>query len=158
MKETPAMAILSEQVRAVIDAPEFATMATIGEDGQPQLSVVWLRTDGHDILVSTTTNRRKYAEVVRDPRVSLLISPREQPYVYITVQGTTTITTDGGPELIQELSQRYNGGPCTFDGPDAVRVVLRISPTKVVYSDPSSRRVSGARSLARELASRGRTG
>jgi PPOX class probable F420-dependent enzyme len=93
--------------------------------GQPQLSVVWLRTDGHDILVSTTTNRRKYAEVVGDPRVSLLISPREQPYVYVAVKGTTTITTDSGPEL------------------DA---------------DSSSRRVSAARSLTQELASRGRTG
>jgi PPOX class probable F420-dependent enzyme len=139
------MAVLTDQIRAVIDAPEFLTMATMDADGTAELSVVWAKTDGDDVLVSTTTNRRKYHNVIRDPRVSLLAFPKEQPYVYVSIQGTATTTTDGGSELIQELSHRYSGGPYTFDGPDAVRVVIRITPAKVIFSDPSSRRASATR-------------
>jgi PPOX class probable F420-dependent enzyme len=75
------MATLSDQVRELIDAPEFATLATIDDQGRPQLSVVWIKTDGDDVLVSTTTSRLKYREIAKDPRVSLLVYPKDQPYV-----------------------------------------------------------------------------
>ena len=139
------MATLSAQMRAVIDAPEFVTMATLDPDGQPRLSVVWARTDGDGVLISTTADRRKYRDVLRDARVSLLAFPKEQPYVYVSIEGIATTTTDGAPELIQELSRRYSGGPYTFDAPDTVRVVIRVTPTKAVFSDPESRRAGSAR-------------
>jgi PPOX class probable F420-dependent enzyme len=141
---TTTAAPITAQMRAVIDAPEFATLATLAPGGRPRLSVVWLKTDGNDVLVSTTAEKLKYHDVVRDPRVSLLVYPKEQPYVYVAIDGTATTTTDGGPELIQELSRRYSGAPYTFDGPDAVRVVIRITPTRAVFSDPQSRRVKSA--------------
>jgi PPOX class probable F420-dependent enzyme len=134
------MHTMTDQVRELIDAPEFATLATLDDHGRPQLSVVWLKTDGDDVLVSTTTSRLKYRQIVMDASVSVLVYPKEQPYVYVAIQGTATTTTDGGPELIQELSERYTGGRYTFDPPDAVRVVVRITPDRVIYSDPSSRR------------------
>jgi PPOX class probable F420-dependent enzyme len=97
------------------------------------------------VLISTTADRRKYRDVLRDARVSLLAFPKEQPYVYVSIEGIATTTTDGAPELIQELSRRYSGGPYTFDGPDTVRVVIRVTPTKAVFSDPESRRAGSAR-------------
>jgi hypothetical protein len=42
------------------------------------------------------------------------------------------MTTEGGPELIGELSQRYDGKPFREGRPDNVRVVCRLAPTKVV--------------------------
>ncbi len=43
------------------------------------------------------------------------------------------LTTDGGPELIQRLSQHYTGGPYSYDeGTDNVRVVARITPDRVI--------------------------
>jgi PPOX class probable F420-dependent enzyme len=138
------MATLTAQMRAVIDAPEFVTMATLDPDGRPRLSVVWAKTDGSDVLISTTADRRKYHDVVRDPRVSLLAFPKEQPYVYVAIDGTATATMDGGPELVQELSRRYSGGPYTFDGPDTVRVVIRVTPSTAVFSNPQSRRAKPA--------------
>lgn len=73
---------LSERIRALIDAPEFATMATLAPDGRPRQSVVWTKTDGADVLVSTTTDRLKYHDLLRDPRISLLASPKDHPYIY----------------------------------------------------------------------------
>jgi PPOX class probable F420-dependent enzyme len=139
------MAALCDQIRAVIDAPEFVTLATLGPDGRARLTVVWAKTDGDDILVSTTTDTVKYRDIQRDPRVSLLAYPKQQPYTYVTIHGAASATTTGGGELIQDLSQRYTGGPYTFDGPDKVRVVIRIAPATAVYSDPASRRARSKR-------------
>jgi PPOX class probable F420-dependent enzyme len=139
------MTALTDQMRAVIDAPEFVTLATHGPDGRARLTVVWAKTSRDDVLVSTTTDTVKYRDIQRDPRVSLLAYPKQQPYTYVTIAGTASVTTEGGSELIHDLSRRYTGGPYTFDGPDTVRIVIRITPTRAAYSEPSSRRARSQR-------------
>jgi hypothetical protein len=43
------------------------------------------------------------------------------------------MTTEGGPELIERLSQRYAGQAYTGDeGTDHIRVVVRVTPTRVI--------------------------
>ncbi len=41
------------------------TVATIDPDGKPQLSVVWAKHDGDDVLFSTIKGRRKYANLIQ---------------------------------------------------------------------------------------------
>jgi len=47
------------------------------------------------------------------------------------VQGTVSLTEDGGPELIQELSRKYDGADFRESDPANVRVVCRVRPTKI---------------------------
>lgn len=119
---------------AIFDAPEFATIATINPNGFPQQSVVWVERDGNDLLVSTIKGRRKYLNMVANPKVSVLVYPKDNPYSYVEVRGTVTMVDEGGRELIDRLNQAYTGtGRYTGDdGTDNVRVVCRISPEKVV--------------------------
>ena len=128
------MAEIPEQARHLLDDPEFATLATVNPDGQPQLSVVWVARDGDDVLVSTVAGRQKHRNLVANPRVSLLVYPRENPYTYLEVRGTATMTEVGGRELIDRLNEQYTGtGRYTGDdGTDNVRVVVRITPQRVV--------------------------
>src|SRR4051794_35907804 len=124
---------LSPAVRELLDSAEHATIATINPDGQPQLSVVWVKTDGDDVLVSTIRGRRKCRNLERDPRATVLVFPQDDPGRYVEVRGRVTLTEDGGPELIEELSQRYDGEPFTDDeGLDRVRVVVRLTPDAVI--------------------------
>ncbi|GLV86808.1 hypothetical protein Slala03_64970 [Streptomyces lavendulae subsp. lavendulae] len=132
-------AALSDDLQKIIDdTPVFATVATIQPDGSPQLSVTWLARDGDDLLFSTTVGRRKETNLRRDPRVTVMINPANAPYTYAEVRGEATMTTEGGPELIDELSRKYTGkdyadfNPASAD--DAQRVVVRITPRKVVGS------------------------
>lgn len=132
-------AALSDDLQKVIDdTPVFATVATIQPDGSPQLSVTWLARDGDDLLFSTTVGRRKETNLRRDPRVTVMINPANAPYTYAEIRGEATLTTEGGPELIDELSRKYTGkdyadfNPASAD--DAQRVVVRITPRKVVGS------------------------
>ncbi|MFI8388587.1 PPOX class F420-dependent oxidoreductase [Streptomyces sp. NPDC085540] len=132
-------AALSDDLKKLIDdSPVFATVATIQPDGSPQLSVTWLTRDGDDLLVSTTVGRRKEKNLRVDPRITVMINPANAPYTYAEVRGTAELTTEGGQELINELSRKYTGkdyadfNPASKD--DAERVVVRVSPRKVVGS------------------------
>lgn len=117
----------------LLDAPEFATIATINPNGYPQLSVVWVERDGNDLLVSTIKGRRKYLNMLANDKVSVLVYPKDNPYSYVEVRGTVSMVEEGGPELIDRLSHLYTGGRYAGDdGTDNVRVVCRITPDKVV--------------------------
>ncbi|MDR3035515.1 MAG: PPOX class F420-dependent oxidoreductase [Kitasatospora sp.] len=123
---------LGDKVKELLDAKSYAVVSTVQPDGSPQSSVVWVKRDGDDILFSTVQGRRKHLNLVRDPRISLLVNPADNPYAYFEARGEATMTAEGGRELIDELSRKYLGHDYTFDGPDAVRVVVRLSPRKVV--------------------------
>ncbi|MER5771613.1 PPOX class F420-dependent oxidoreductase [Streptomyces sp. NPDC001985] len=129
-------AALSDELKALLDAPVFVNIATIQPDGSPQVSPVWVKRDGDDVLISTTVGRRKERNLRRDPRVSVVVQPFEAPYTYAEIRGEATLTTEGGQELIDELSLKYTGkryaefNPAA--GQDDPRVVVRITPRKVV--------------------------
>jgi PPOX class probable F420-dependent enzyme len=125
---------LPDAAKAWIDAHEFATIATIEPDGRPHLSVVWVAYDGDDLLVSTVEGRRKHQNLVRDPRATVLIYPRSAPYSYLEVRGRTTMTQEGGRALIDALARGYTGAEryTMDDGTENVRVVVRVTPEKVI--------------------------
>ncbi|MFE1309168.1 PPOX class F420-dependent oxidoreductase [Streptomyces sp. NPDC058755] len=129
-------AALSDQLKSLLDGPVFIIVGTVQPDGSPQLSPVWVKRDGDQILFSTTVDRRKKKNLDRDPRVSVVVQDPQMPYVYGEIRGTAEMTTQGGPELIDELSMKYTGKNYAEFNPasaeDAERVVVRITPRKVV--------------------------
>ncbi|MEU9463650.1 MULTISPECIES: PPOX class F420-dependent oxidoreductase [unclassified Streptomyces] len=128
-------AALPAELKALLDSPVFVTVATIQPDGSPQVSPVWVKRDGDDLLVSTSVGRRKEQNLRRDPRVSVVVQPFDAPYTYAEIRGTATLTTEGGDELMDELSVKYTGKKFAEFNPsldDAERVVVRITPRKVV--------------------------
>ncbi|MEU2562535.1 PPOX class F420-dependent oxidoreductase [Streptomyces longispororuber] len=129
-------AALSDAIKSLLDTPVFITVATIQPDGSPQLSPVWVKRDGDDVVFSTTVGRQKEKNLRRDPRVTVLLQPFDAPYTYAEIRGTAEITTEGGQELIDELSMKYTGkryadfNPAAKD--DGPRVVVRVRARKVV--------------------------
>ncbi len=113
----------------------FVTVATVGRDGHPHLTVTWLIRDGDDLLYSTTTDRVQGKNLARDPRISVLITAPDNPYLYAEVKGTASLTPD--PELLvgNRISRKYTGKDYADFNPDAVndgpRVVVRITPNKI---------------------------
>jgi PPOX class probable F420-dependent enzyme len=124
---------LPDIAKKLLDQQVFVTVSTLNPDGSPQSSVLWATYDGDDILLSTVVGRAKERSWRRDPRVSVLFFDPATPYNYVEVRGRVELTTDGGPELIQRLSQLYVGAPYTADeGTDNVRVVARVKADKVI--------------------------
>ncbi|GAA3059086.1 PPOX class F420-dependent oxidoreductase [Kitasatospora albolonga] len=123
---------LSERARALFDGKTFAVVSTVQPDGSPQSSVVWVRRDGDEVLFSTVEGRRKHLNMLRDPRITLLVNPPDHPYTYLELRGEVVMVREGGRELIDELSRKYRGEDYGYDGPDDVRVVCRLAARKAV--------------------------
>ncbi|MFJ9457750.1 PPOX class F420-dependent oxidoreductase [Kitasatospora sp. NPDC101447] len=127
---------LNESVRALLDAPIPAVLATLNPDGGPQTSVVWIGRDGDDLLVSTAAGRRKERNLRRDPRASLTVYDPADPLRYVEIRGLATVTEDTGRAVAVALAEQYEGpgaGREYLDLPaEVLRVVVRITPTKVL--------------------------
>ncbi|NEE49969.1 PPOX class F420-dependent oxidoreductase, partial [Streptomyces sp. SID8455] len=102
---------LSTELKNLLDTPVFVNIATIQPDGSPQVSPVWVTRDGDDVLISTTVGRRKETNLRRDPRVTVVVQPADNPYAYAEIRGQAELTTEGGQELIDKLSLKYTGKP-----------------------------------------------
>ena len=129
---------LPESARALIESGRLAHLVTLGHDGAPQVSCVWVGLDG-DELVSAhlAAGQQKLRNIARDPRVVLSIEGAElQPpglLQYLVVHGRARATEGGAPELLQELAHRYLGPDVTFPPMDdpPPGFVLRIRPERI---------------------------
>ena len=99
---------LDDDIRAFLDAPRGADLATINSDGSPQLSVIWYERRGDEVVVNTTAQRVKARNMDRDPRASLLVG---DPTRYVRLDGDARIVATGAEALgdIGALAVRYNG-------------------------------------------------
>ena len=113
--------------------PSLAFIATTMADGSPQLTEVWIDTDGEHVLVNSVQTHVKVRNVARDPRVAVAVADVDDPSRYFQIRGRVIeTTTDGAVEHIERLSEKYLGGPYPWwGGRDQVRVLLVIEADHV---------------------------
>lgn len=129
---------LPDSAKALIRGGALGHLVTIGADGSPQVTCVWVAVDGDELLTAhLNPAQRKLQNVRRDPRVALsfegtAIHPpglRE----HLVLRGRATIEEGGAPELLQELAHVHLGPEVRFppmdDPPPGVR--LRIAVDRV---------------------------
>jgi PPOX class probable F420-dependent enzyme len=108
----------------------FACLATIMEDGSPQLTPIWFNTDGTHILINSAQGRVKDRNMKRNPSVALTIIDPKDPYRYFQIRGKVVeITTQGAREHINTLAKKYWGVDRFEGGPEEdIRVTYKILP------------------------------
>lgn len=100
---------LSDELKAVLDGPNFAHLATM-EDGSPHNTAMWVMRDGDQIIMNTLEGRVKWANLKQDPRVAISISPADEPYVNFAIQGRVVeMRTSDGLQVIDALAKKYLG-------------------------------------------------
>jgi PPOX class probable F420-dependent enzyme len=100
----------SETARRLLDEPNIAVIATLMPDGSPQTSAVWVALAGDDSVTFATTPTLKLANIRRDPRVSVTVYDRDDPYLELNIRGrVTSVGSSRGVALIDELSSLYYG-------------------------------------------------
>ncbi len=127
------MAALDPAVRELAQAPNFATLSVILRSGRPMTHVMWVDADDDHVLINTETHRAKFRAVERDPRVTVTIWQRDDPYTYAEVRGEV-VETVRGPDArahIDRLSRKYRGKDYDDDAITSERVILRIAPETV---------------------------
>lgn len=122
---------LDEQTRELLDGKNFATVGTVNPDGSPQTSLVWIARAEDAVLFSTTAARRKTRNLVRNPAISLTVFDCANPYLSVDIQGTAEVVEDKGRAVLRAISHKYIGEDPRDEPEDVVRVVVRVTPTKV---------------------------
>ena len=127
------MTDLNPTVRVLAQAPNFATLSVILRSGRPMTHVMWVDADEDHLLINTEAHRAKFRAVERDPRVTVTIWQRDDPYTYAEVRGQVVATIRGQEARahIDSLSRKYRGKDYDDAAITSERVILRIAPETV---------------------------
>lgn len=119
----------------ILEKKSFAHLSSLGPDGAPQSHPVWFDAADGQLLVSTGTDRQKYRNIRRDPRVSVSILDPDDPYRYLEVRGRVVeIEPDPDKAFLDRLARKYlDQDTYPYEERRGVeRVVLHIRPDHVV--------------------------
>ena len=127
---------------ALLDEHRIMTIATNRPDGWPQATVVGYANDGLIIYCVVGRDSQKYANIARDPRVSITIAndyPQPLMIKGLSIAARVEVSTDPGErEHAQELIYRRYPEYKIMPLPDpAALPLLRITPQIVSLLDYS---------------------
>ncbi len=114
---------------------QFASLATIGRDGFPQVTEIWFLHDDGELKLSLNDSRLKTRNLKRDPKCSLMLLDLQVPYRYLEVRGTAQIKPDEDYEFARKLGAKYDADLKVHDRPGESRVVVTIEPANVYAVD-----------------------
>ena len=124
---------LSDEIKRLIDAPNFASLATLMEDGSPKAEPVWVGREGDRIVIATDRKSLKSINIDRDPRVALSITDYVNPYEQALIRGRVVEARDDNDlKILDAMSECYLGAP--FPRRKwSTRVAYFIEPTVARY-------------------------
>lgn len=125
---------LTAKTRALIDGKNFASVATLMEDGSPQVAPLWIDRQGDIILLNTTQSRQRTRNLRRDGRVAITIFDQENPYSNVSIRGRVVgITEEGAEEHIDKMGMKYLGKLYPYDDrtPKDPRILIRVEAERI---------------------------
>jgi PPOX class probable F420-dependent enzyme len=136
---------LPDTVKALVDGPNFAHLATVMTDGSPQVAPVWVSREGDRILVGTSSTSLKARNAKRDPRVGLSILDFANPYEEAQLRGRV-VEQRPDPKLDTKdaTSHKYTSAPFPWRDP-ATSVTLVIEVDRVSYKKLPFRHTPGGK-------------
>lgn len=129
--------MIKDEVKALAQGKNFATISTLLPSGQIQTHVVWVDCDDDHLVINTEVELRKFKNVQADPRVTVTIWEKRNPYFFAEVRGRVVeIVT--GPEAranINTLAQKYFEADYPEELISSERVILKIAPdSQIVFA------------------------
>ena len=110
---------LSDEIRALLDAPNFAHLATLMPDGSPQSVPIWVGREGDRILICTGEGSFKAKNTQRDPRIALSIIDFHDPYKEAHLRGRVVERRpDSNFKYMDAVSLKYTGKPFPLRNPE----------------------------------------
>lgn len=125
--------IPNEYLDLVQQKKAFAGLATLMQDGTPQVTPVWFDYNGSVIRVNSAKGRTKTRNMKEGAPVALSIMDPDNPYRYMQIRGKVTrVTEQGAAAHIDLLAKKYLGqDKYPWSRPDEVRVTFEITPQAV---------------------------
>lgn len=118
-----------EAFHDILESTTLGHLATIGEQGRPQVNPVWFLWDGEDVLLSVKADTVKYRNLRRDPHVAISFIDRENSFHYVEVRGEVTeFELYRDLTFVNQLAQTYTGQDMdpAEDGKERYKLTLRV--------------------------------
>jgi PPOX class probable F420-dependent enzyme len=122
----------------LLTRPICGVFTTLGHDGQPQSTMVWVDLDRGCALVNTTLERPKGRSLLENQKVSLLVVDPGNTSRFIQIRGDAELVTKDAREHLDALTRKYTSHPAYYGHiyPEAqrlreTRVICRIHPRRV---------------------------
>jgi PPOX class probable F420-dependent enzyme len=122
----------------LLTRPVCGVLTTLGHDGQPQSTLVWVDLDRECVLVNTTLERQKGRNLLANQKVSLLVVDPGNTSRFIQIRGDAELVTEGAREHLDALARKYTGHSRYYGyvRPEAqrlreTRVICRIHPRRI---------------------------
>ena len=128
------MPTITDDARELLEGRNFVHVATLMEDGSPQVTPVWVDVDGDEVLINTAVGRLKDRNLRRDGRVALSLTDPENPYRALTIRGEVVemIEGDEAERHIDALAKKYlDAEVYPYRQAGERRVKVRIRPERV---------------------------
>ena len=126
------MPTISPSHRDLLEEPHTVALATVGADGQPQVTAIWAMLDGDVVRTSLFKGRQKYKNLLAHPQVTLFVIDPANPYRTLEVRATAEIADDTDLVFLQRLLALYGTDLDHFPAPTENRVVVTLNPTRIV--------------------------
>jgi PPOX class probable F420-dependent enzyme len=115
------MAVITPELRELIEGGPMAHLTTINADGSPQVSVIWIALDGAELVSGHMRHNQKLKNIERDPRVALSFdAPRDHNAFlnpYAVLHATARVErSDHAWDLLNRLAKVYMQPDSEFPG------------------------------------------
>jgi PPOX class probable F420-dependent enzyme len=120
------------EVQALLEQPNYATVSTHNRDESIHSTVIWADAENGSVAINSAIGRVWPSNLQRDPRVTLVIQEKDNPYNFVEIRGTATATTEGADEHINRLAKKYIGkDEYPYRQPGEERIKFVVTPEHV---------------------------
>lgn len=124
--------VIPESHHDILESKCSPVVCTLRPDGMLSANPVSLIWDGKLMRFSTTKDRKKYQNLLADPRITLCISHPDNELHYIEVRGTATFEDDPDRSFVNKVARKYMGlDSFPAEPPGVERVTVIIHPEQI---------------------------
>jgi PPOX class probable F420-dependent enzyme len=137
-----ALKDLAPQYKQLLTEPVTASLTTVNNKGEMQVTPVWVGNDGTYLELNSVRGRKKDRNLRSNGKVTLLLMNPKNPYHWMSINGKVVDIVDEddkargrlATQSIDSLGLRYvNQTPYPFRDPRGeVRVLYKVEPTQIL--------------------------
>jgi PPOX class probable F420-dependent enzyme len=130
--------MFSDDVRALLDLPAIASLATLLPDGTPQMTVMWYRRVDDTLQMITPASSRKARNMANDGRAAIVVTDPDNGYAYVEMRGQIELSRDVDAigATLRAIATRYIGAeraePYVAARDLSQRVLITFHPEHVI--------------------------
>ncbi len=127
--------MLTDEIRAFLNVPRLARLATLDEGGYPHVVPIWFGVEGDDLVFMSDRETAKVRNAIARPRGAATIGGERGDNGGYLIRGDLSVYDDVGHAVAHRLLDRYetteNARKLAAEWANDDIVVIRLKPARV---------------------------